>query len=167
MSELFTDLPEGMNVNQPLLEGVSGWAQKHNVPADAVKELASMYKNDSIGSYQQQAGAIQKMSEDWYNACQSDKEIGGLGGKDFEANKGLAANAVARFGDAELRDALISSGFANHPAFVRAWMKVGKAFGEDSTAPNLQNNGSGSRPPQSKEEAQAAALYGINNSVRN
>jgi|SRR6185295_5130440 len=68
----------------------------------------------------------------WAKACREDKDFGGA---NFEANAKIANKALAAFGTPELREALISSGYANHPAFVRLFWTIGQKLAE-STAPS-------------------------------
>lgn len=76
----------------------------------------------------------------WAKASRDDKEFGGT---NFEANAKIANKALAAFGSPELRQVLIESGYANHPAFVRLFWTIGQKLAE-SAAPT------GGTPPAQK-----------------
>jgi hypothetical protein len=48
-------------------------------------------------------------------------------GGGFDANLGLARQALQRFGDDELRQLLNRSGLGDHPAVLRAFARAGRA----------------------------------------
>lgn len=92
-------------------------------------------------SWQKQIGdQIAQETANWAKASREDKEFGGA---NFDANAKIANKALAAFGTPELRNLLIESGYANHPAFVRLFWTIGQKLAE-STPP------AGGTPPASK-----------------
>lgn len=70
--------------------------------------------------------------KEWLDTAKADKEIGG---QQFDANLVVAAKALDQLGFAKgspFRALLDESGLGNHPEMIRAFVKVGKAIGEDS-----------------------------------
>lgn len=99
--------------------------------------------------------ANKKMGDDiaaetaaWAKASREDKEFGGA---NFEANAKIANQALSAFGSEELRKELTTSGYGNHPAFVRLFWNIGQKLGE-SAAP------AHGAPPASAKSA-ASVLY--------
>lgn len=70
-------------------------------------------------------------------------------GAALDQELGAALKAVEAFGGQELKDILESSGLGNDPTMIRAWIKVGKAMGEDTLGPGVQRlNSQGGLSPQ-------------------
>ncbi len=65
----------------------------------------------------------------WAKASREDKEFGGT---NFDANAKIANKALAAFGSPELKQVLVESGYANHPAFVRLFWNIGQKLSESS-----------------------------------
>lgn len=68
-------------------------------------------------------------SKEWADATAKDPEIGGA---NFEANKGIAKQAYARYATPELRAILTGSGLGNHPEVIRLFFRIGKTMQQDS-----------------------------------
>ena len=66
---------------------------------------------------------------EWKALAKQDDEFGGAG---FETNVKIANQALDRFGSDEMKSLLIESGLGDHPAFVRAFFRIGKAISEDT-----------------------------------
>ena len=86
----------------------------------------------------QQAEAWQKQTEGWAETVKADKEIGG---DKLTANLSAAQRALEQFGDTELKEYLDSTGLGNHPALVKAFIKVGKAMSEDKVVTGGHESG--------------------------
>lgn len=154
----FSDLPEGMSVNNALLEKFTAFATESKLPPESTKALAALYKAQAIEDFKAQAAAVQKMHDDWYDQCVADPEIGGPKGSKFDENKAIAFKAVEAFGSKGLMDLLKQSGFGNHPEFVRFCLKVGAAVSEDSVI-GMHRSGEGVPAKVSKAEEHASILY--------
>lgn len=86
----------------------------------------------------QQAESWQKTTEQWAADVKADKEIGG---DKLTANLSAAQRALEQFGDPELKEYLDSTGLGNHPALVKAFIKVGKAMSEDKVVTGGHESG--------------------------
>lgn len=69
------------------------------------------------------------MRAEWKELSRTDKEFGGDA---FKTSCQIANTALDRFCSAEMQSLLIESGFADHPEFVRAFVRIGKAISEDT-----------------------------------
>lgn len=103
----------------------------------------------AVEAAQKQAGdEVAAETAKWAKACREDKDIGGT---NFDANAKIANKALAAFGSPELRTELISSGYANHPAFVKLFWTIGQKLAE-STPP-------GNGAPNATQQSAASVLY--------
>lgn len=103
----------------------------------------------AVEAAQKQAGdEVAAETAKWAKACREDKDIGGT---NFEANAKIANKALAAFGSPELRTELVSSGYANHPAFVKLFWTIGQKLAE-STPP-------GNGTPNATQQSAASVLY--------
>ena len=114
-------LPEGSIVAPEIIEDVKTAAKSLNLSQDQAQHLLD--SNVALASKM-----VAKSAVDWEAATKADKEIGGDALQD---NLGYAKKALDAFGSAELKGLLQKSGLGNHPEFVRAFVKVGKAISED------------------------------------
>lgn len=122
-----SDLPEGMEVDQGLLDGVKEIAGKHNLSKEAVQDLVDGYSkrmNDSDNTLKDQWSEIE---QGWIKSAKTDKEIGG---ERFEASVKKANVALEKFGTPELREALDQTRLGNHPEMIRLMAKIGDAISE-------------------------------------
>ncbi|MCW5737805.1 MAG: hypothetical protein KIS73_27035 [Enhydrobacter sp.] len=126
-------MPEGMTLDPKVVEGWVPLLSKHNLSADAVKDLAAQF------AAQQKAGADgnAKAFADQVGAWKSDAE------KTTTAEeRGTAKDAALKvFGKDEL--ALLEHfGVTNRAGFIKALAKVGKAIKDDPFVPgNAAGNG--------------------------
>ena len=66
----------------------------------------------------------------------------------LDANRAIAAKAIDKFCGPEVRQILEQSGLGNHPALVRAFVRIGKTISEDS----ISGAAAGGKGEPSKEE---------------
>lgn len=85
------------------------------------------------GWQKQVAEQIAAETAAWAKASREDKEFGGA---NFETNAKIANKALAAFGTPELRQVLVESGYANHPAFVRLFWTIGQKLSESTPPAN-------------------------------
>jgi hypothetical protein len=123
-------LPEGQEIDTEFLGTLTPILQKHNISQEALQELAGVYapyiQKMSEGIKQQELQAFKQMKADWL------KQSNEILGTNAKTELSIAAKAIDKFGGAELRQILNESGLGNHPAFVQAFVKVGKAISEDT-----------------------------------
>ncbi|GKX40041.1 peptidase [Pectobacterium carotovorum subsp. carotovorum] len=113
---------EALAVFEPLARelGLTNEQGQKFVDAYASKILPQIQK--------QQMDTWQKTVEGWAETVKADKEIGG---DKLTANLGKAQQAVMQFGGEDLKQALQETGLGNHPALVKAFVKIGHAMSED------------------------------------
>lgn len=121
-------LPEGFEVDADVSKSFKEAAKELKLTQEQAQKLVDMQtslatKQSKVA--QEQWAGVQK---DWREKAQSDKEFGG---KEFQANIGVAKKALEKYGTKEFKDAIESTGMGNHPELIRFLYKVGKSISED------------------------------------
>ncbi|RDT35821.1 peptidase [Citrobacter freundii] len=120
---------EGQELDTAALEQFEPIARELNLTNEQAQKMVDLYGTKIMPMVQQQqAEAWQKTTEQWAADVKADKEIGG---DNLTGNLSAAQRALEQFGDQELKEYLDSTGLGNHPALVKAFIKVGKAMSED------------------------------------
>ncbi|EDV9203259.1 peptidase [Salmonella enterica subsp. enterica serovar Monophasic] len=129
---------EGVELDTEALKDFEPVARDLNLTNEQAQKLVDAYPKILAGVQQRQAEAWQKQTEGWAEAVKADKEIGG---DKLTANLSAAQRALEQFGDPELKEYLDSTGLGNHPALVKAFIKVGKAMSEDKVVTGGHESG--------------------------
>ena len=144
--------PEGMTVDQGLLDTVTPIFKELGISQEGAQKLADAYApqvSKMLESQKQEAiNGFQKMVTEWKD--QTTKDLGANGAKELAH----AAKFIDRFGGTELRQVLNETGLGNHPIMVKAFIAAGKAIANDSF-PDSSNKGKS----LDTEDAKAATLF--------
>jgi hypothetical protein len=122
-------MPEGIELDSEVLDEFKPFAQELKLDQDGAQKLVDMGSKLATKIHQAGIDNWQRQISDWADNARADKEIGG---KDFDANLGVAKAAIDQFGTQELRDILDKSGLGNHPEVLRFAHRIGKAIGSDT-----------------------------------
>tara|TARA_R110000796_G_scaffold9078_3_gene31204 strand:- start:5584 stop:6204 length:621 start_codon:yes stop_codon:yes gene_type:complete len=118
-------LPDGYTADEDLTADLKSFAKENNLNAEQAQKIADM----GVQMQAKQSADYQKQVDAWKEQVKTDEVVGG---ENFEANVSFAKKALNAYGDQELNDLLVSTGFGNHPAIVRAFYKMGKSVSEDT-----------------------------------
>ncbi|HBX8038513.1 TPA: peptidase [Klebsiella pneumoniae] len=129
---------EGVELDTEALKDFEPVARELNLTNEQAQKLVDAYPKILAGVQQRQAEAWQAQTEQWTADVKADKEIGG---DKLTANLSAAQRALEQFGDQELKEYLDSTGLGNHPALVKAFIKVGKAMSEDKVVTGGHESG--------------------------
>ncbi|MBW5937564.1 peptidase [Klebsiella michiganensis] len=130
---------EGQELDTAALEQFEPIARELNLTNEQAQKMVDLYGTKIMPMVQkQQAEFWQKTTEQWAADVKADKEIGG---DKLTANLSAAQRALEQFGDPELKEYLDSTGLGNHPALVKAFIKVGKAMSEDKVVTGGHESG--------------------------
>ncbi|MBY0738145.1 peptidase [Klebsiella sp. M581] len=130
---------EGLELDTSALEQFEPIARELNLTNEQAQKMVDLYGTKIMPMVQkQQSEAWQKTTEQWAADVKADKEIGG---DKLTANLSAAQRALEQFGDPELKEYLDSTGLGNHPALVKAFIKVGKAMSEDKVVTGGHESG--------------------------
>ena len=120
----------GMSDDDARLENFKEVAKAANLTL----EQAQAFINEDMKRVEvresQQRDALEARNKQWQDETKSDSEVGGV---NFEDNLHDARKWIKAYGDESLVDMLNQSGLGNHPSFVRLFVRLAKAGGEDST----------------------------------
>src|SRR5260370_460126 len=136
-------------------------ARPRRAPAQAlVKEArlrqAQAQKFSDLAVSREQAAAptgvqaFVELQNKWVSEVKADPDIGG---DKLVASLATAARAIDRLGVPGLKEALDLTGAGNHPAVVKAFVRLGQMVSEDRFAP-------GNHAPPSAPATPAEATYG-------
>lgn len=126
-------LPEGVTVNPEQMNSFKATAKELGLTQEAAQRLVTF-------NAQAQAAQFQAMVQGWEGQAKADKEFGG---DKFEENLAVATKAVERFGSPEFKAWLNQTGLGNHPEFIRAFYRAGKAISEDGFVPGRAGQSGG------------------------
>lgn len=121
--------PEGQELDTAAVEAFEPVARDLNLTNEQAQKLVDLYGVRLSQAAEAQQAAWQTQLDTWVTEVKSDKEIGG---KAFDENVNSAKAAINKFGTPELKKALDSTGFGNHPELVRVFARIGKAMAEDT-----------------------------------
>lgn len=127
----YTDftVPEGIELDSEVLDEFKPFAQELKLDQDGAQKLVDMGSKLAAKIHQAGIDNWQRQKDGWADESRADKEIGG---KDFDANLGVARTAIEKFGSPELQKILDVSGLGNHPEVLRFAHRIGKAISSDA-----------------------------------
>ncbi len=128
-------VPEGVEVNQPVLDAFKVLAKKHNLTQEGAQELIDLQVKHVQGITE----GLQKTFED--TKAEWKKEAIAALGADYKKELVFASRAIEKFGTAELRVFLNQTGTGNHKDLVNFFVAVGKAISEDHIVPGAEGSG--------------------------
>lgn len=141
------NMPEGWELDAPLVEAVSPVLKKYGVTQEDAQSLADALTNsrqagaDALA--EAQAAHFNQQLEDWAEELRTDNEIGG---ERFGENAKVARDAIEKFGSPELTQLLNETGYGNNPALFKFALNVGRFLSEDQ--PGRGNAAQGEVPQE-------------------
>ncbi len=145
-------LPEGVALDQPLLDAVSPVFKELGISQEGASKLVEAHVKHLVAAEAQRETDFKA----WMGKQVSDhqaalrKEFGTA----YDANMATAQKGIARVCTPAMKALLDETGLGNHPEFVKAFLAVGKMVSED-TPPN------GQKPATRKSDAEV--FYGTPN----
>lgn len=121
-------MPDGIELDAAALAEFEPVARELNLTQEQAQKLVDLEAKRRVDAAAAQAKAWGDQVQAWGAAAENDPEIGGT---KFTENLALAKTALDKFGSPELKAALDATGAGNHPEFIRAFVKIGKAMAED------------------------------------
>lgn len=137
-------LPEGVVVNESLMSDFQGVAKDLNLTQEQAQKLVDLQTREIAKSAEAAQERWDNLKTEWADTAKSDEEFGG---QNFDANVGLAKQALDQFGTPELKEALEVTGTGSHPEIIRFFYRVGKTLQEAKML-------TGSAPTQQKTAAE-------------
>ena len=120
-------LPENVSVNEGLMSEFQDLAKELNLSQEQAQKLIDLQSRDLAKAAEAAQERWDVLKTEWADSAKSDTEFGG---QNFDANVGLAKQALDQFGTPELKEALEVTGTGSHPEIIRFFYRVGKALKE-------------------------------------
>lgn len=134
-------LPEKSLLTKADVDAMAAHAKEKGLAPEQAQALLNE-RSQAVAQYVevQTKNLAEQSSKVWVEQLRSDKDFGG---DKFNQTCELAHRAFTRFADADLVKDVKATGLANHPAFVKAWARVGRAMAEDKIIPGNGQPGAG------------------------
>lgn len=141
-------LPEGMTVEPEALEQAQALFAESRLPQKQAQRFIDLALAREKAAVERGAKAFHDLQAKWVAEIKADPEIGGarLGAAVASASRVLDHLAIPG-----LREALNMTGAGNHPAVVKAFVRIGRLLAEDRFGPGREGD-----PPRSPAEV----IYG-------
>lgn len=123
------NLPEGMSIEDSTLQSFLPLAKELNLDQGQAQKLVDYEAGRVQEMIDTQEQVWSDLRQEWRTAVKSDKEIGGPA---FDESLAAGKTFLRKYGTPELMEALNSTGMGDHPEFIRAFARAGKAMKEDS-----------------------------------
>jgi len=132
-------MPEGVEVDQELLDAVGADFKELNLTNGQAQKLADKFTSVMQARAENQGKVWGERVQKWADDAKADKT---MGGDNWNGTVNDAQRAIAKLGTPELKEYLNSSGGGNHPEVIRILAKAGALLKEDNP-PNGGGQGSG------------------------
>ena len=127
--ELEFTVPEGMEVNEPLMAEFTELAKELGITQEVGQKLIDLQTASEQKRAEEGTQAWNDMQASWVDTAKADKEYGGT---EMNANLAIAKKTIDQFGTPELKEMLDFTGAGNHPEIIRLFYRVGKAISDDN-----------------------------------
>lgn len=117
-------MPEGVALDTAAADEFSSIAKELKLSQADAQKVADVGAKMAQRQQEQHAKQVQT----WVDSVKTDKEIGG---DKLDENLAVARNAIKTYGTPELKEILDGTGLGNHPAFVKAFYKIGLTLKTD------------------------------------
>jgi hypothetical protein len=122
-------MPEGVEVDQELLDALGPKFKAKNLTTREAQELADEFIKIETARGTKRMEEWGKTISGWADTAKKDAEIGG---DKWDATTKAATRAVNTLGSPGLKAYLNASGGGNHPELIRIFAKVGAMISEDN-----------------------------------
>lgn len=136
-------LPEGLTLNDDIVKAVEPLFKKYGLTQEAANELVAAH-GEALAKVETAAEAQRETEfKDWMktNAENNVKAIQKEWGHEFDGNLKVAQRGLARVFGPEGKALLDETGLGSHPAFLKAFLTVGKMVQEDTPPVGGSPNG--------------------------
>jgi len=150
-AELTVTLPDGVRVDEGLLQGFKTVAGEVGLDSEKASKVAAWYAQANTAREAAELKAWQEQSNSWAAALKADPQFGG---SNWQASLTFVDKAMAKFGGPELRAELERMGLVNNPVLAKTFRAIGEAISEDQGPAGDRSSGSSGTP--TREQALAA-----------
>ncbi|HTR86976.1 MAG TPA: hypothetical protein VMI56_21020 [Reyranella sp.] len=125
-------LPEGAAIDPEQLASATELFRASALSQEQAQKFIDLAVSRDQAAAQKGAAAFEELQNQWVQQAKADPEIGG---NRFGASLASASRAIDRLGVPGLREALNLTGAGNHPAVVKAFVRLGQMVSEDRFLP--------------------------------
>lgn len=134
-------LPDGVTLDAAAYEAFTPKFKELGLNATQAQGLVDTYMASLKSSSEASEAAFEQQTKEWEASARADAEIGGA---KFDATVARSNKTMSAFGSPELVRLMNTTGFGNHPEFIRFFARVGEKISED-TLHRGGEQGAGSR----------------------
>ena len=143
-------LPEGVTVDPDSLATATELFRASSLDQEQAQKFIDLAVSREQAAAQRGAQAFVDLQNKWVSEIKADPDIGG---NRLTASLASASRAIDRLAVPGLREALNLTGAGNHPAVVKAFVRLGQMISEDRFLPGRDAAPAASRSP-------AEVIYG-------
>jgi hypothetical protein len=149
---VYTDfkLPEGVTLDKPSMDAAQALFKEARLPQDQAQKFIDLAVSREQAAAHKGVQAFVELQNKWVSEIKADPDIGG---DKLAASLATAARAIDRLGVPGLKEALDLTGAGNHPAVVKAFVRLGQMVSEDRFQP-------GNNAPPAAPRSPAEVIYG-------
>jgi hypothetical protein len=125
-------LPEGATVDGETLDRARSLFSEAGLPQEQAQKFIDLAVSREQAAARKGVQAFVDLQSKWVSEIKADTEIGG---DRLTASMASAARAIDRLGVPGLKEALNLTGAGNHPAIVKAFVRLGQMVSEDRFVP--------------------------------
>jgi hypothetical protein len=137
-AELEVKLPDGITVDQGLLDAFKPVAKEVGLNSEAASKIAGMYAQYQASADKSLTESIAKQNDEWEKQLRADKNVG-----DFTAFAKNIEKAIVWAGDSQLTAEIHKYGLDNNPVLSKFIAKVGSSLAEDKGSVKSPPGGQG------------------------
>jgi hypothetical protein len=137
-------LPDGVTLEPETLRPASELFAETGLSQEQAQKFIDLAVAREQAALQRGAQAFTDLQAQWVSAVKADPDIGG---DRLKASLAAAGRAIDRLNVAGLREALNLTGAGNHPAVVKAFVRLGQMISEDRFRPGHQAAPAAPRTP--------------------
>jgi hypothetical protein len=145
-------LPEGIAVDPDSLGAATELFRAASLDQEQAQKFIDLAVSREQAAAQKGAQAFVDLQNKWVSEIRADPDIGGVR---LAASLASASRAIDRLAVPGLREALNLTGAGNHPAVVKAFVRLGRMISEDRFLPGKDAEPAAPRSP-------AEVIYGGN-----
>jgi hypothetical protein len=140
------NLPDGATVDEVQLKAATDLFKAARLPQEQAQKFIDLAVSREQAAAQKGVQAFVDLQNKWVSEVKADPDIGG---ERLEASLASAARAIDRLAVPGLREALNLTGAGNHPAVVKAFVRLGEMIQEDRFRPGRDTP---TEPPRTAAE---------------
>ncbi|HZP98286.1 MAG TPA: hypothetical protein VFB13_02030 [Reyranella sp.] len=125
-------LPDGVSLDDKALSEATQLFQQARLDQAMAQKFVDLAMGREQAAAHRGVQAFADLQSEWTGKIKADPEIGG---NKLAASLSAAARAIDRLGVLGLREALNMTGAGNHPAVVKAFVRLGQMLAEDRFQP--------------------------------